>query len=711
MKVSRLAAISAIFSLLIQQSALAATVAYSETGQPVSAGTQISQAERREARRQHFTHARKLLLDKSVPFEPEDLLDDEWPTKLKHVLDGMPEMQQVCRETAPLKGAYIADTLYLPEKVELGDHTVILVKNLVFEGRAPVIKGPFDIHFFPTQPTAVLGTTLADFLHKKAGYLNVGFAGGLPELPRFALISDAVQKGKHTIVFDTSGGNPASVKKSTPTSGNLKTASWSGPVPAAFQDPGCATGCDKSGAQPPPPASQGLPGDTGAAGNSPGKAPNGTCVDPANGSNDGMEGGFADVGAIGGTGGFGVPGSPGRPAGNIDAQVADNDFNNYNFIANGGDGQDGGAGGIGGLGGTGGTGGDGGDGVACSCSLGHGGQAGQGNSGGPGGTGGTGGDAGDGGLAGTISVSLPAGSPGATTSNKGGVGGTGGVGNVGRTGGLAGQAGHPGAGAIACNAEAPPGDTNLAGHPGATGDPGKNGSNGTSQPPGPAPNITYRSAGGGGGFVNCIGGDGPGPSDFSNSNGVVAPLCSPIIIDTEGEGFQLTSADNGVMFDIRGDGHPVKLAWTARGSHNAFLALDRNGDGTINSGKELFGNFTQQPAAAHPNGFLALAEFDKPENGGNGDGVIDEHDAVYPRLRLWIDENHDGISQPTELHTLAELGVLSLSLDYFQAEREDRFGNRFRYKAKVNPNRHDKRDEASEVGRWAYDVFLIAAPK
>jgi hypothetical protein len=172
----------------------------------------------------------------------------------------------------------------------------------------------------------------------------------------------------------------------------------------------------------------------------------------------------------------------------------------------------------------------------------------------------------------------------------------------------------------------------------------------------------------------------------------------------------LTSADGGVMFDIQGNGHPLRIAWTAPGSHNAFLALDR-GNG-ITSGKDLFGNYTAQPKSPTPNGFLALAEFDKPANGGNGDGVIDEQDAVYSRLRLWIDENHDGVAQPNELHTLPELGVLSLSLDYSESRKEDQFGNEFRYKARVNPRGHDRRDEvrrdeASEVGRIVYDVFFV----
>lgn len=199
--------------------------------------------------------------------------------------------------------------------------------------------------------------------------------------------------------------------------------------------------------------------------------------------------------------------------------------------------------------------------------------------------------------------------------------------------------------------------------------------------------------------------------DLQSSGSGSNPECSPIIIDTESEGFHLTSADNGVMFDIRGDGHPIKLAWIAPGFHNAFLALDLDGSGTITNGKELFGNFTSQPKSHQPNGFLALAEFDKPENGGNGDGVIDEQDAVFSKLRLWIDANHDGISQPNELHTLPEFGIRSLSVSYFDSSKTDEFGNRFRFKARVNPYKEhrDSRDEneSGEVGRWAYDVFLV----
>ena len=178
---------------------------------------------------------------------------------------------------------------------------------------------------------------------------------------------------------------------------------------------------------------------------------------------------------------------------------------------------------------------------------------------------------------------------------------------------------------------------------------------------------------------------------------------SPIVIDTAGKGFQFTSAQDGVQFDISGTRNAVQIGWTAAGSRNAFLALDRNQNGRIDNGKELFGNFTRQPPSDSPNGFLALAQFDKPEHGGNGDGVIDQKDAVFSKLVLWIDENHDGISQPNEMHTLPEMGVYSLSLQYKQTLRADPSGNWLRYKGKINTQGQPRRDH---VHRVIYDVFF-----
>ena len=138
-------------------------------------------------------------------------------------------------------------------------------------------------------------------------------------------------------------------------------------------------------------------------------------------------------------------------------------------------------------------------------------------------------------------------------------------------------------------------------------------------------------------------------------------------------------------------------------SGNAFLALDRDGNGVIDNGKELFGDATDQPQSDDRNGFRALAVFDDPKNGGNGDGIIDEHDNIWPSLRLWIDANHDGISQPTELYKLDDLGIHSISLKYTDSRHEDEFGNLFRYKGtnNVEPGQRD------DVDRVIWDVIFV----
>jgi hypothetical protein len=140
---------------------------------------------------------------------------------------------------------------------------------------------------------------------------------------------------------------------------------------------------------------------------------------------------------------------------------------------------------------------------------------------------------------------------------------------------------------------------------------------------------------------------------------------TPIVIDVAGNGFDLTNAINGVNFDLKPDGIAERLSWTSAGSDDAWLALDRNGNGAIDNGAELFGDFAPQPnppPGKGRNGFLALAEFDKSANGGNGDGQIDGRDSVFP---------------------------------------SDDHGNKFKYRAKV------KDIPGAQVGRWAWDVILI----
>lgn len=187
------------------------------------------------------------------------------------------------------------------------------------------------------------------------------------------------------------------------------------------------------------------------------------------------------------------------------------------------------------------------------------------------------------------------------------------------------------------------------------------------------------------GDTNCTSGAGDGGAEGTDPSSPAGDGSGtePIVIDLDRQGFQFTDAAGGVLFDLDADGALDQVSWTAADAEDAFLVWDRNGNGTIDDGKELFGDKTEQPPSNDPHGFVALAVLDQPEHGGNEDGWITESDQVFESLKLWLDLDHDGISQPSELATLAEKGVAGISLDIVDTRRHDRHGNFLRFKSQV----------------------------
>lgn len=171
---------------------------------------------------------------------------------------------------------------------------------------------------------------------------------------------------------------------------------------------------------------------------------------------------------------------------------------------------------------------------------------------------------------------------------------------------------------------------------------------------------------------------------------------SPLIIDLDGYGINLSSRAAGVKFDIDGDGDLDPISWPLKAS-SAFLVLDRNGNGKIDSVHELFGNNTVGPDNQKAaNGFAALAKYDL-----NNDHVIDAKDAVYHELRLWKDANRNGITDAGELFTLADHKITSIDLVYKSGLETDRFGNETRERSVIK-----MMVDGVEEWRMVFDIWF-----
>ena len=134
----------------------------------------------------------------------------------------------------------------------------------------------------------------------------------------------------------------------------------------------------------------------------------------------------------------------------------------------------------------------------------------------------------------------------------------------------------------------------------------------------------------------------------------------PLVFDLGGDGITTVSLEeSNAFFDLDNNGFAEKTSWV--GAKEGLLAYDKNGDGIINGGNELFGDRTlmKDGKTLASSGFVALAEYDD-----NKDGKIDSNDVIYALLRIWQDSDGDGIASAGELKQLVDLGIVSIGLSY-----------------------------------------------
>ncbi len=191
----------------------------------------------------------------------------------------------------------------------------------------------------------------------------------------------------------------------------------------------------------------------------------------------------------------------------------------------------------------------------------------------------------------------------------------------------------------------------------------------------------------------------------------------PIVVDTTGQGFHFTDPQKACVKFKWGD--QIKCtSWPKADSGNAWL-VNVQGEPIPDDASDLFGNFTPHSDGGEkghpdPNGFLALAWFNRPDQGGTGNLIMDQNNKIWPFLKLWIDthcyKTPDQLctALPGELFSLEEKGIYSLSLVYDDPQKMDQWGNLFKFSVVVNPEPIPGRiNHKSRDGRLAYDVFLV----
>jgi len=148
-----------------------------------------------------------------------------------------------------------------------------------------------------------------------------------------------------------------------------------------------------------------------------------------------------------------------------------------------------------------------------------------------------------------------------------------------------------------------------------------------------------------------------------------------LVVDLKLEGPPgIAGPEHAVSFDVDGDGAPDTTSWPYPGQALPWLDLDH--DGVVDGGQELFGVHTRMPDGSRgPTALEALAAYDRPALGGDGDGAITARDLVWRSLRLWVDLDHDGRSRPEEIFRPEDVCLASLSLEAEHKGTPDGNGN------------------------------------
>ncbi len=143
----------------------------------------------------------------------------------------------------------------------------------------------------------------------------------------------------------------------------------------------------------------------------------------------------------------------------------------------------------------------------------------------------------------------------------------------------------------------------------------------------------------------------------------------PLAIDLDGDGIETVGIAGGVLFDHDGDGIKTGTGWVK--SDDALVVLDKNGNGLIDTGNELFGvDYVKANGQKATNGFDALADLDS-----NADGLFNAADTQYANVKVWRDMNQDGISQANELQSLSAAGITAINLAAHSATKNLGNGN------------------------------------